>query len=165
MSGGWVARSAAGPQHVPSHGRPRRSHGQPRPAHGRSTPSHGQPRPRRLHGRRTRRSHGQPDGRTASPSGRRASPSGRMGAALFAREDQHPHATLATCRERSRTHAWAKPCLAGPPGARTARNVPRCHPDSHMGEALFGGPTLGARTNAISRAEHFAWPPDWDGAS
>jgi hypothetical protein len=68
-------------------------------------------------------------------------------------------------RERSRTHAWAKPCLAGPPGARTARNVPRCHPDSHMGEALFGGPTLGARTNAISRAEHFAWPPDWDGAS
>jgi hypothetical protein len=34
-----------------------------------------------------------------------------------------------------------------------------------MGEALFGGPTHDARTNAVLRAEHLAWPPVWDGAS
>jgi hypothetical protein len=34
-----------------------------------------------------------------------------------------------------------------------------------MGEALFGGPTHDARTNAASRDEHLAWPPGWDGAS
>jgi hypothetical protein len=38
-------------------------------------------------------------------------------------------------------------------------------PSLHVGEALFGGPTHGARTNAASRAEHLAWPPVWDGAS
>jgi hypothetical protein len=37
--------------------------------------------------------------------------------------------------------------------------------DPRMGEALFGGPTHDARTNAISREEHLAWPPVWDGAS
>jgi hypothetical protein len=34
-----------------------------------------------------------------------------------------------------------------------------------MGEALFGGPTHGAHTLAMFRAEHLAWPPAWDGAS
>jgi hypothetical protein len=34
-----------------------------------------------------------------------------------------------------------------------------------LGEALFGGPTHDARTNAVLRDEHLAWPPDWDGAS
>jgi hypothetical protein len=34
-----------------------------------------------------------------------------------------------------------------------------------MGEALFGGPTHDARTNAVLRDEHLAWPPVWDGAS
>jgi hypothetical protein len=51
----------------------------------------------------------------------------------------HTHAPLATSRQRSRTH--------------------------RTGEALFGGPTHGARTNATSRDEHLAWPPAWDGAS
>jgi hypothetical protein len=42
------------------------------------------------------------------------------------RVDQTTHAPLVTTRERSRTHAWAKPCLAGGPDhPRTARNVPR----------------------------------------
>jgi hypothetical protein len=45
---------------------------------------------------------------------------------------------------------------------RTFRERPRT---PRMGEALFGGPTHGARTNAVSREEHLAWPPVWDGAS
>jgi hypothetical protein len=28
-----------------------------------------------------------------------------------------------------------------------------------MGEALFGGPTHGVRTNATFRDAHLAWPP------
>jgi hypothetical protein len=73
---------------------------------------------------------------------------------------------LRTSRQRPRTHAWAKPCLAGGPDPpRTARNVPRAITHPSMGEALFGGPTHGARTNAVLRAEHLAWPPVWDGAS
>jgi hypothetical protein len=46
---------------------------------------------------------------------------------------------LATSRERSRTHAWAKPCLAGRPAhSRPAPHVSRTIPDPRMGEALFG---------------------------
>jgi hypothetical protein len=47
---------------------------------------------------------------------------------------------LRTSRQRPRTHAWAKPCLAGGPDPpRTARNVPRAITHPSMGEALFGG--------------------------
>jgi hypothetical protein len=53
----------------------------------------------------------------------------------------------------------------GPTRSRTARNLPRAITNARMGEALFGGPTHDARTNAASRAEHLAWPPAWDGAS
>jgi hypothetical protein len=62
---------------------------------------------------------------------------------------------------------WAKKLrlAGGPEPPRTARNVSRRNPGLHVGEALFGGPTHGARTNAVLRAEHLAWPPDWDGAS
>jgi hypothetical protein len=88
------------------------------------------------------------------------------GQALFAREDLHADAPLHTFRRRSRRHAWAKPCLAATTyNARTARSVPRAIAKARMGEALFGGPTHDARTNAASREEHLAWPPVWDGAS
>jgi hypothetical protein len=49
------------------------------------------------------------------------------------RADLHTHASLATPRERSRAHAWAKPCLAGrptvlvrtqPPETNTSRGRP-----------------------------------------
>jgi hypothetical protein len=89
------------------------------------------------------------------------------GDALFGRDDLHTHARLATFRERPRTHAWAKPCLAArtytlmhhstrsesdherthgrspvwrgrPTHSCTARNVPRATTNPRMGEALFG---------------------------
>jgi hypothetical protein len=137
---------------------------------------------------------------------------------LFGGQDLLTHAPLATSRQRSRTHAWAKPCLAGttynavplhtsreftrsendrrpthgrspvwrpgathsrtcsqppesdhepshgrspdwPPGptrSRATRIVPRTITNPRMGEALFGGPTHDARTNATSRDEHLA---------
>jgi hypothetical protein len=97
----------------------------------------------------------------------RAIPAPRMGEALFGARTYTPthrltrpenvaNPRLATFRERARPHAWAKPCLAGPHGARTAPNVPTRNPDLHVGEALFGGPTHGARTNAVLRDEHLA---------
>jgi hypothetical protein len=41
----------------------------------------------------------------------------RTGEALIGREDLHADAPLHTFRRRPRTHAWAKPCLAGRPTA------------------------------------------------
>jgi hypothetical protein len=73
---------------------------------------------------------------------------------------------LATYRDATQTSMWAKPCLAGKTyNAVPASHVSRTIANARMGEALFGGPTHGARTNATSRAAHFAWPPVWDGAS
>jgi hypothetical protein len=89
----------------------------------------------------------------------------RMGDTLFSREDLHTRAALATARERSRTHGRSPVWRGRPTYSRTALHVPRTIPDPHMGEALFGGPTHGARTNAVSRDAHLAWPPVWDGAS
>jgi hypothetical protein len=61
---------------------------------------------------------------------------------------------------------WAKPCMAATTyKARTPRNAPRTMTKAHTGEALFGGPTHGAPTLAVSREAHLASPPVWDGAS
>jgi hypothetical protein len=124
----------------------------------------------------------------------RTSTNARLGEALSGSQDLHAHAPLHTFRERPRTHAWPKPCLAGttytlmhrsqrsesddepthgrspvgrkgPTRSRTAPHVPRTTTKARMGEALFGGPTHDARTNAVLREEHLAWPPVWDGAS
>jgi hypothetical protein len=126
------------------------------------------------------------------------------------RPELHTDAPLHRFRRRSRTLAWAKPCLAGRPTVfvRTQspeQNTSRSRPSGmelpdypvmvtlptpqdqdgpalplpagsfrksstraacpRLGEALFGGPTHGVRTNAVSRAAHLAWPPVWDGAS
>jgi hypothetical protein len=81
--------------------------------------------------------------RTAQPVPR-AITSARKSEALFGGNDLHTHAPLATFRDRPRTHAWAKPCLAGPPGAPTAHNVSRRNRGLPVGEALFGGPTYNA---------------------
>jgi hypothetical protein len=69
-------------------------------------------------------------------------------------------------RKPGRTHARAKPCFATTThNARAAPHAPTTTTNPRTGEALFGGPTHGARTNAAPRAEHSAWPPVWDGAS
>jgi hypothetical protein len=132
-------------------------------------------------------------GRTCSPDGREGYPDARLSAALLAARTYTLTRRSPTSRERPRTHAWAKPCLAArtynavvlhtfrersqtlawaksPVWPRrattcTAPHVPRTITSARMGEALFGGPTHGARTNAVSRDEHLAWPPAWDGAS
>jgi hypothetical protein len=102
----------------------------------------------------------------SAPHGARTTTNARMGEALFGRQELVADAPLHRFRERSRTHAWAKPCLAGTTcNPRAVPHVPRAIANPRMGEALFGGPTHGARTNATSRDEHFAWPPAWDGAS
>jgi hypothetical protein len=62
----------------------------------------------------------------------------------------------------------AEPCLVARTYTLThpsSSHVPTAITNPRMGEALFGGPAHGARTNAISREEHLAWPPVWDGAS
>jgi hypothetical protein len=51
----------------------------------------------------------------------------RMGEALCRRQDLHADAPLAVSRERSRTHAWAKPCLAGRPSALVRTQSPEQH--------------------------------------
>jgi hypothetical protein len=52
---------------------------------------------------------------------------------------------LATSRERSRTNAWEKPCLAPRTCTLTHRSyVPRTITTARMGEALFGGETYNA---------------------
>jgi hypothetical protein len=116
----------------------------------------------------------------------------RMSEALVGRQDLHPHAPLAPSEnDRGRTHGrsllaprsytltrrsqppratanarMGEACwVRRPTRSRTARNVPRTITSARLGEALFGGPTHGVRTNAISRDAHLAWPPDWDGAS
>jgi hypothetical protein len=43
----------------------------------------------------------------------RTSTNARLGEALSGSQDLHAHAPLHTFRERPRTHAWPKPCLAG----------------------------------------------------
>jgi hypothetical protein len=105
-----------------------------------------------------------PTTHVSAPSVPRTTTNPRMGEALFGRQELVADAPLHRFRRRSRTHPWAKPCLAGD-DLHTALLVPRTIPDPRMGEALFGGPTHDARTNATSRDEHFAWPPAWDGAS
>jgi hypothetical protein len=101
----------------------------------------------------------------------RTIPNTRTGEALFGARTYRLTHPLHTFRERSQTLAWRSACLAARThNARThnpcsALPVPRTIADPRMGEALFGGPTHDARTNAVLRAEHFAWPPDWDGAS
>jgi hypothetical protein len=75
---------------------------------------------------------GQQPQRTAHDVTRRH-PDFHVGEALFGGTDLHTHASLATSRDRSRTHAWAKPCLAGrptvlvrtqPPETNTSRGRP-----------------------------------------
>jgi hypothetical protein len=51
----------------------------------------------------------------AAPRVSRTIPNARMGEALFGRQELHTPAPARNVRERSRTHAWAKPCLAGRP--------------------------------------------------
>jgi hypothetical protein len=48
----------------------------------------------------------------------------RMGEALCRRQDLHADAPLHRFRRRSRTHAWAKPCLAGRPTALVRTQPP-----------------------------------------
>jgi hypothetical protein len=48
----------------------------------------------------------------------------RMGEALCRRQDLHADAPLHRFRERPRTHAWAKPCLAGRPTALVRTQPP-----------------------------------------
>jgi hypothetical protein len=66
------------------------------------------------------------------------------GEALFGREDVGTHAPPATFRERSRPHAWAKPCLiartynACTPSARSENDPERTHGRSPVWRA---GPT------------------------
>jgi hypothetical protein len=109
--------------------------------------------------------HGPPHSRIARNLPRPI-PNARMAEALFGEGTTAP-----THRSRRDETPPRLPCgrspvwRHGPPHSRIARNLPRPIPNARMGEALFGGPTHGARTNAASRAEHLAWPPVWDGAS
>jgi hypothetical protein len=48
----------------------------------------------------------------------------RLGEALFDRQDLHTDAPLHRFQRRSRTHAWAKPCLAGRPTALVRTQPP-----------------------------------------
>jgi hypothetical protein len=50
-----------------------------------------------------------------------------MGEALFGREDLHADTLLHRFRRRPRTHAWAKPCLAGRPTALVRTLPPETH--------------------------------------
>jgi hypothetical protein len=89
----------------------------------------------------------------------------RMGKALFGPQDLHTHAPfLRSENDHNGTHGRS-PVWRGDLQRCTTPHVPRTIADPRMGEALFGGPTHGARTNAVSREEHLAWPPVWDGAS
>jgi hypothetical protein len=83
------------------------------------------------------------------------------------------HSSPETRSTRPRTNQSLK-CRPSPPHLSRASqpthtvrhsHLPRAIANARMGEALFGGPTHDARTNAASRDEHFAWPPAWDGAS
>jgi hypothetical protein len=66
---------------------------------------------------------GQQPQRTAHDVTRRH-PDFHVGEALFGGTDLHTHASLATSRDRSRTHAWPKPCLAGRPTALVRTQSP-----------------------------------------
>jgi hypothetical protein len=59
-----------------------------------------------------------------APNLPRAITNPRMGEALTGRQDLHAHGLLALSRERSRTLAWAKPCLAGRPTMLVRTQLP-----------------------------------------
>jgi hypothetical protein len=83
---------------------------------------------------------------------RKPAPISLFGRQHLQRQNPQPMHPLFPFRERSQTLARAKPCLAGPHGARTAPNVPRRNPGLHVGEALFGGNDL-QRARRLARSE------------
>jgi hypothetical protein len=81
----------------------------------------------------------------------------RAGEALFgAWTYTLTHRSQSPESDPDRTHGRSPVLRAGPQGVRATLNVSRCQADVHVGEALFGGPTHGAPTLAISREEHLA---------
>jgi hypothetical protein len=67
----------------------------------------------------------------SAPHGARTTTNARMGEALFGRQELVADAPLHRFRRRSRTHPWAKPCLAGDdlqPACRSARSESDCEP-------------------------------------
>jgi hypothetical protein len=76
-----------------------------------------------------------------------------MGEALFDRQDLQRLYPLRTFRERSRAHAWAKPCLAARTydacGALAFRERPRTH--AWAKPCLAGRPTMLVRTQSCEQ--------------
>jgi hypothetical protein len=72
-----------------------------------------------------------PTTHVSAPSVPRTTTNPRMGEALFGRQELVADAPLHRFRRRSRTHPWAKPCLAGDdlqPACRSARSESDCEP-------------------------------------
>jgi hypothetical protein len=65
-----------------------------------------------------------PTTHVSAPSVPRTTTNPRMGEALFGRQELVADAPLHRFRRRSRTHAWAKPCLAGRPTALVRTQPP-----------------------------------------
>jgi hypothetical protein len=94
----------------------------------------------------------------ASPGTARRRPGRRMsdrrpspGRSPVWRADPQPTYDAARSESDHEPTPERSPVWRGRPAhSRTAPHIPRTIPDPRMGEALFGGPTLGARTNADS---------------
>jgi hypothetical protein len=88
-----------------------------------------------------------------------------MSAALLAASTYTHARSTRSENDRRPSHGRSSVWPRGPTRLRPAPPVPTAITTARMGEALFGGPTHGVRTNALLRDEHLAWPPVWDGAS
>jgi hypothetical protein len=75
----------------------------------------------------------------------------RMGEALFDRQDLQRLYPLRTFRERSRAHAWAKPCLAG----RTYNACGALAFRERLRTYVWAKPCLAGRPTALVRTQYF----------